>query len=79
MTDSLLAPSREVLYKWYHTGEHVPATILEPSDDSDDFVRPKYSRNWRDYENPSTRALNGLGISCLGMCYFLSHGVGRHP
>ena len=28
MTDSLLAPGREVLYKWYHTGELVPATIL---------------------------------------------------
>ena len=27
MTDSLLAPGREVLYKWYHTGELVEATI----------------------------------------------------
>ena len=52
--DSLLAPGREVLYKRYHTGELVPATILGPSDDRDDFVRLKYSRNWRDYENPST-------------------------
>ena len=32
MTDSLLAPAREVLYKRYHTGELVPATILGPSD-----------------------------------------------
>ena len=53
MTDSLLAPGREVLYKRYHTGELVPATILGPSDDRDDFVWLKYSRNWRDYENPS--------------------------
>ena len=27
MTDSLLAPGREVLYKRYHTGELVPATL----------------------------------------------------
>ena len=53
VTDSLLAPGREVLYKWYHTGELLPATILGPSDDRDDFVRLKYNRNWRDYENPS--------------------------
>ena len=53
MTDSLLAPGREVLYRRYHTGELVPATILGPSGDRDDFVRLKYSRNWRDYENPS--------------------------
>ena len=53
MTDSLLAPGREVLYKRYHTGEIVPATILGPSDDRDDFVRLKYSQNWRDYGNPS--------------------------
>ena len=26
MTDSLLAPSREVLYKWYH-----PAELVQPS------------------------------------------------
>ena len=38
MTDSLLAPGREVLYKRYHTGELVPATILGPSNDRDDFV-----------------------------------------
>ena len=53
MTDSLLAPGREVLYKRYHTGELVPATILGPSNDRDDFLRLKYNRNWRDYENPS--------------------------
>ena len=53
MTDSLLAPGREVLYKRYHTGEIVRATILGTSDDGDDFVRLKYSRNGRDYENPS--------------------------
>ena len=53
MTDSLLAPGREVLYKRYHTGRLVRATILGPSDDGDDFVRLKYSRNGRDYENPS--------------------------
>ena len=41
MTDSLLAPGREVLYKWYHTGELVPPTILGPSDDRDGFVRLK--------------------------------------
>ena len=45
MTDSLLAPSREMLYKWYHTSELVPATILGPSNDGDDFVWLKYSRN----------------------------------
>ena len=53
MTNSLLAPSRDMLYKWYHTSELVPATILGPSDDGDDFVRLKYSQNWRDYRNPS--------------------------
>ena len=53
MTDSLLAPGREVLHKQYHTGELVPATILGPSDDRDDFIQLKYSRNRRDYENPS--------------------------
>ena len=53
MTDSLLAPGREVLYKRYRTGELVPATILGRSDDGDDFVWLKYSRNGRDYENPS--------------------------
>ena len=52
MTDSLQAPSREVLYKRYHTGKLVPATILGPSDDRDDFVRLRYNRNWHDYENP---------------------------
>ena len=39
MTDSLLAPGWEVLYKQYHTGELVEATILGPSTDGDDFVR----------------------------------------
>ena len=29
MTDSLLAPGREVLYKRYHTGELVQATIVD--------------------------------------------------
>ena len=53
MTDSLLASSREVLYKRYHTSELVPTTILGPSDDGDDFVRLKYSRNGRDYAHPS--------------------------
>ena len=69
MTDSLLAPDPEVLYKQDHTSELVPATILGPSDDGDDFVRLKYRKNWHDYENhrPSQCALNGLGISCLGM------------
>ena len=37
MTDALLAPGREVLYKRCHTGKLVPATILGPSDDGDDF------------------------------------------
>eukprot|EP00670_Eutreptiella_braarudii_P018825 CAMPEP_0174348250 /NCGR_PEP_ID=MMETSP0811_2-20130205/4650_1 /TAXON_ID=73025 ORGANISM="Eutreptiella gymnastica-like, Strain CCMP1594" /NCGR_SAMPLE_ID=MMETSP0811_2 /ASSEMBLY_ACC=CAM_ASM_000667 /LENGTH=40 /DNA_ID= /DNA_START= /DNA_END= /DNA_ORIENTATION= len=31
MTDSLLAPGPEVLYKRYHTGELVGATIRGPS------------------------------------------------
>ena len=52
MTDSLLAPGREVLYKRYHTGELVQPTILGPSTEGDDFVRMKYTRNVRDYENP---------------------------
>ena len=39
MTDSLLAPGREVLSKRYHTGELVEATILGPSTEGDDFVR----------------------------------------
>ena len=53
LPNSLLAPGREVLYKRYHPGELVPATILGPSDDRDDFVRLKYSQNWRDDEYPS--------------------------
>ena len=48
MTDSLLAPSREVLSKRYHTGEL--ATILGPSTERDDFVRLKYTRNGCDYD-----------------------------
>ena len=47
MTDSLLAPGQEVLYKRYHTGELVEATILGPSAEGDDFVRLKYTRNGR--------------------------------
>ena len=43
MTDSLLAPGREVRYKRYHTSELVRATILGPSDDGDDFVRSTYA------------------------------------
>ena len=39
MTDSLLAPGCEVLYNRYHTSELVPATIIGPFDDRDDFVR----------------------------------------
>ena len=31
MTYSLLVPGREVLYKWYRTGELVEATTLGPS------------------------------------------------
>ena len=38
MTDSLLAPGREVLHKRYNTGELVEAIILGPSMDGDDFV-----------------------------------------
>ena len=53
MTDSLLAPGRKVLYKWYHSGELVKATILGLSTEAGDFVRVKYTRNGRDYENPS--------------------------
>ena len=53
MTDSLLALGREVLSKRYHTGELVEATILGPSTEGDDFVRLKYTRNGRDYENLS--------------------------
>ena len=33
MTGSLLPPSREVLYKRYHTGELVRATTFGPSDE----------------------------------------------
>ena len=47
MTDSLLARGREVLYKQYHTGELVEATILAPPTEGDDFVRLKYKRNGR--------------------------------
>ena len=53
MTASFLAPGREVLYKRYHTGELVPATILGPSTQGDDFARLKYTRNDRDYGNPA--------------------------
>ena len=53
MTDSLLAPGCEVRNKRYHTGELIQATILGPSDGRDDFVPLKYSRNLRDYKNPS--------------------------
>ena len=77
MTDSLLAPGREVLYKRYHTGELVLATILGPSDDGDDFVR--LASTWLGtrastlksvkWKSASHCALNGLGISCLGMRY----------
>ena len=34
MTDSLLAPGREVLYKWYHTGELVPAGLCHVFEDT---------------------------------------------
>ena len=51
MTDSLLAPGQEVLSKRYHIGELVEATIL--GTEGDDFVRLKYTRNGRDYENLS--------------------------
>ena len=68
MTDSLLAPGREVLYKPYHTGELVPATILGPSDDGDDFVRLKYSRNGRDdRECDVVWAKSGRGV--WGLCH----------
>ena len=54
LTDSVLASGREVLYKRYHTGEPVAATILGPSTQGDyDFVRLKYTKNDRDYENPA--------------------------
>ena len=53
MTDSLLAPGWEALYKQYHTGEFVEATILRPSTEGDDFVCLEYAKNGRDYENPS--------------------------
>ena len=53
MTDSLLASSREVLYKQYHTGELVQATILGSSTQGEELVCLKYTRNGCDYENPS--------------------------
>ena len=53
MTDSLLAPGREVLSKLYHTGELVEATVLGPSREGDDFVRVMYTRNGCGYENLS--------------------------
>ena len=43
MTDSLLPLGREVLYKGYHTGELVQATIPGPSMEGDDFVCLKYT------------------------------------
>ena len=53
MTDSLLAPGWEVLYKRYLTSELVPATILGPSMQGDEFLRLKYTKNDCDYENPA--------------------------
>ena len=53
MTDSLLAPSREVLSQRYHTGELVEATTLGPSTEGDDFVRLNCTRNGHDYEHLS--------------------------
>eukprot|EP00670_Eutreptiella_braarudii_P017926 CAMPEP_0174350514 /NCGR_PEP_ID=MMETSP0811_2-20130205/7627_1 /TAXON_ID=73025 ORGANISM="Eutreptiella gymnastica-like, Strain CCMP1594" /NCGR_SAMPLE_ID=MMETSP0811_2 /ASSEMBLY_ACC=CAM_ASM_000667 /LENGTH=62 /DNA_ID=CAMNT_0015478905 /DNA_START=243 /DNA_END=431 /DNA_ORIENTATION=+ len=49
MTDSLLAPSREVLHKLYHTGELVEATILVTYTEGENPVRLKYSRIGRGY------------------------------
>ena len=37
----LLAPRRDVLYKWYHTGYLVQSAILGPSMQAEDFVRLK--------------------------------------
>ena len=51
VTDSLLALGREALSKLYHIGELVEAMILGPSGEGDDFVRLKYTRNGRGYEN----------------------------
>ena len=53
MTDYMLPPGREVLYKQYHSVEPVRATILGPSTQGDDFVRLKFTKNGHDYENPS--------------------------
>ena len=66
MSHSLFASGQEVLYKWYHSGQLVEATILGPSRQGDDFARLKYSRNVRDYEPPvaSICALYGPGIWC---------------
>ena len=50
---SLLARGHQVLYKQYHTSELIQATILGPSTQGEEFVRLKYTRNGRDYENPS--------------------------
>ena len=44
ITDSLLAPGQEVLYKQYHNGELVQATILGPST-QEEFACLKYTRN----------------------------------
>ena len=52
MTDALFAPVWEVLYKRYHTGEHVEATILGPSTEGGNFVFLKYLRNGQDYGRP---------------------------
>ena len=61
MTDSLLAPGREVLYKRCHTGEPVRATVLGPSAQGDDLVRLKYIRNGRVLNHNNTPSFCGRG------------------
>ena len=63
MTDSLFAPSHEVLYKQYHTSELVESTFLGPSTQGDGFVRLKYSRKMR-----ILRTHQLLSVRCTSIC-----------
>ena len=76
MTDSLLAPGREVLYKRYHTGELVEATILGPSVEGDDFIRVKYTRNGRVVVKINGRAKNYI-TAYLHFAITISVGVNQ--
>ena len=68
MTDSVLAPGREVLCKRYHTGDLVEAAVLGLSTEA-----PKPGTATRAF------ALNGLGILCQEMCYRRFTTLSRAP